>query len=145
MEDVESEKRIAFLVNKVKNSTSEANFEVVERYLRFSRAKGVTPKTIAKNMFCMDKFLQYLPKGVKLKDATKDALEEAVGRIEGADYSPNTKQNIKVVIKSLYKHLIGEDYYYPKQVAWIKTSINKYKKKLPEILDEDEVSNSKLD
>ncbi len=139
MVDAESERQIAHVEKRIKGSTSAGNFEVAEKYLRFLRAKGSSPRTVAKNMYCLASFIGYLPRKADLAKATKDEIEEAVGRIEGSDYSPNTKQNIKVVIKSLYKHLSGEDYYYPKQVAWIRTSINRYKKKLPDILSEDEV------
>ncbi len=139
MVDAESERQIAHVEKRIKSATSAENFEVAERYLRFMRAKGSSPRTISKNMYCLASFIDNLPKKASIAKTTKDEIEEAVGRIEGSDYSPSTKQNIKVVIKSLYKHLAGEDYYYPKQVAWIKTSINRYKKKLPDILSEDEI------
>ena len=81
-----------------------------------------------------------MDKNVAVKSATKTELERAMARIEGSAYATETKRNIKVVVKSFYKHFVGEDYYYPKQIAWVKTTVPFNKKVLPEdILSEDEV------
>lgn len=108
-------------------------------WFNFMKAKGSAVGTVSKHMFCFEIFLSNLPKGTELSKATREELTIAVGRVEDSGYASETKNNIRVVIKSFYKHYLGEDLYYPKQIAWIKTTMRK-KTVLPkDILNEAEV------
>ncbi len=63
-----------------------------------------------------------------------------IAALERTKYSEKTKQNIKVSIKSMYKHFLGNDEFYPEQVRWMNTTLRESKRILPEdILTEDEV------
>lgn len=136
------ERRILFLVGKIENNGDipDANKRAAQAWTHFLRARGISPKTIAKHLYCFERFLIFLPKGVTLKKAAKEDIETAVAAIEATDYAPETKHVMKVVVKAFYKHYLGEDDYYPRQVAWIKTTFSKGKRLLPEdILGEAEV------
>ncbi len=46
-------------------------------------------------------------------------------KIDGRDLSGSTKQDIKKFLRQFYKWKLGQNEFYPKQVSWIKTRINK--------------------
>ncbi len=118
---------------------SAATKKLVHRYVDFMRARGLENNTIQKNLYCLYMFLKASGGKDPLK-LDKEQVMNAIGTIERSEYSQNTKMNAKVTAKSFYKHFLGEDEYYPKQVAWIKTAMKGNKRVLPEdILDEDEI------
>lgn len=136
------EKDIARLLEKVAKARGvpESNKKAIRSWVDFQRARGINARTITKNLYCMAAFLVGMPAGLQLSKATKDDLASGMAKIEGSDYSSTTKRNIKVTVKSFYKHLLGEDVSYPKQVAWIRSATNRNKKMLPEdILGEEEI------
>jgi len=122
---LENAERYAELIMERINSSKripQENKKATEAWVNFMKARGLSPKTSAKHVFCFEKFLDYLPKKVKLSKATREQIEAAVGKIEGSDYGAETKNNMRVVVKVFYKHYLGEDMYYSKQIAWIKAT-----------------------
>lgn len=136
-----AEKRIRFLLDRIGGSKASAEDKrEVEAWVGYLRARGIVSRTIAKHLYCLEKFMAWLPEGTSLKHATREDVQAAVGRVEGSDYAPETKHVTKVIVKAFYKHLLGDDEFYPKQVSWIKTTLAKNKRKLPEdMLSEEEV------
>jgi len=65
--------------------------------------------------------------------ATKEDIEALVfglhkntfKKVDKKPFSGSTKSDIKKFLRQFYKWLKGEDSYYPKEVAWIKTRISK--------------------
>ncbi len=54
--------------------------------------------------------------------------------------SPHKKHRTMLALKVLYRHILGEDTFYPPQVAFIKTTIKSSERKLPsDLLNEDEI------
>lgn len=125
-------------INASKSMSSE-NKEAALMWYNFMRAKGSAVATISKHMFCFEAFLLRVPEGANLSIATREQIASAMGRVEDSDYSHATKNNIRVVVKSFYKHYLGEDLYYPKQIAWIKTGASKKRIMPKDILSEAEV------
>ncbi len=122
------------------SSILKANRVAIEKHLAHMRARGLNARTLEKHLYCMKQFLGMLDRKVILEKATKEDIEKAIAKIEGTKLALETKRHTEAVVKAFYKHLLGEDIYYPKQVAWIKTSIKGNKKMLPEdILTENEV------
>jgi len=99
----------------------KANKEAARKRIANMTAKGMNPRTI-----------------IHYKRVKKEDLEEVFSKIELGGYSDSTKEKIRIAAKTFYKYHLGEDLYYPKQVAWIRVK-KKSKPKLPEILTEDEV------
>lgn len=144
MRDEESklERRVAVLTEKIGaiEGLPSENKQAISEWKSFLEAKGTAKNTIIKHLYCMERFLAYMPDKTAFSKITREEVQTAVARIEGTDYAQETKHNIKVVVKAFFKHRLGEDEYYPKQVSWIKTTFNKSKKKLPEdMLTEGEV------
>ena len=103
------------------------------------RAKGLKPATLHKNLYCLVSYLKILGKKDVLT-VTKEDIESALAVLDSSRYASATKRNVKITLKVFYKHFLGEDMYYPKQVAWIKASKANDKKLMPrDILTEDDI------
>lgn len=138
------EKRLQKKIDKIESdkSLSDRNKEIVLRYLRES-ALGKTIRKGQKReigagrnlqvagillMMCKDWFNKDLDK-VNQGEMEKFILELNNNKIMTSDsrkkqrpYSPQTKSNIKKLIRKFYKWLLGENKYYPELVEWIDTS-----------------------
>ncbi len=134
-------KRIDVVYGKVtsNDSVTPANKEAIDNHLSYMRARGVDPKTLIKHLYCLDWFFRCLER-VNVAKADRTDIERAMAKVEGSSLSTETKRDIRAVVKAFYKHLLGDDLAYPKQVAWIKTTNRKGKRTLPEdLLTEDDI------
>jgi site-specific recombinase XerD/ribosomal protein L40E len=109
----------------------KSNKKLAAEYADFMRARGLTERSVSKNLYCLSTFFKFAGKKDILK-LTKEEVTRAVAGIEGSGYSTKTKQGILIAIKSLYKHFLGNDDLYPDQVRWIKTTMKGSKRVLPE-------------
>ena len=119
MELESAERSIRSSIDTLDNDITipKQNKDAAHKFYNFMRAKGSSPKTIAKDLYCFRKFLAALPKGVTVENATRDDIETVMANIEALELAQKTKHNIKVCVKSFYKHYKGEDITYPKLVA----------------------------
>ncbi len=121
------------------DSIPSASVKAVEKHISFMRARDSSPRTVYKHLFALEKFLKALG-NKNAAEVTREDVEVAISKINSLGLAPETKRNIRTLIKQFYKHLLGDDEYYPKQVAWIKTSGAKKDRLLPEdLVTEDEV------
>ena len=117
----------------------EENKKLAFDYTDFMRAKGLTERSVHRNLYCFATFLKVVGQKDVLK-LKKEDVTRAVAAIERTDYSAKTKQSILVVIKTLFKHFLGDDDFYPEQVRWIRTTMKSSNRVLPEdILTEKDV------
>lgn len=117
----------------------QSNKQELIKFNNFLKAQGRKDRTISKNDYCLVIFLKLLGKKDILKVNRAD-IEAAMAKLEDSQYSPKTKQNVRIVVKSFFKHAQGEDLFYPKHIAWIKTGIKNEKKLTPsDILTESEI------
>ena len=133
--------RTASLLDRISKDKTIAstNKKAVNDFLNFMRAKGLKPATLHKNIYCLVSYLKILGKKDVLT-VTKEDIESALAVLDSSKYASATKRNVKITLKVFYKHFLGEDMYYPKQVAWIKASKANDKKLMPrDILTEDDV------
>jgi len=122
------------------SSISPVNKKAIAAHVSFLFARGANIRTVIKHQYCLIKFFGVLGKNVDVRKATKLDLERAMGGIERSEMAPETKRNIKSITKAFYKHLLGDDLFYPPQVAWIKTSQKRSRRMLPEdLLSEDDI------
>jgi integrase len=130
------------MLERIRNNPKilKENKQAVEELLFFMQANSANQNTIAKHIYSFEKFMDALDSNVEIKKATRQDLEKAMARIESLKLGEETKRNIRVVVKSYFKHFLGEDLYYPRQIAWLRTSIRKNRKMLPDdILKEDDI------
>ena len=123
----------------IKSGIKKENEKALKEHMDWLRANGANVRTVLKHLYHLERFLNALDKKVILDKATRQDIEHAMAKVEASEYADETKSQIKVVTKAFYKHRLGEDLYYPKIVAWIK-SAKKSKRMLPEdILSEEEI------
>lgn len=95
-------------------------------------------KRIKKYGYVLRLFKKYLK--VDYLSATEKDIRRAVAELNNTDYAEKTKADVKVCIKRFFKWLKGSDKFYPSHVNWIKTTVKKNFRKLPEdLLTEEDI------
>lgn len=124
----------------------QVNIGYVEDYIEHQKAKGADLKTIHKHLYAIGFLLDVIGGRMDLKKSTKKDIERVVAmsevakREDGTEYSEEHRVRQRTIVKAFYKHLLGNDLFYPEQVAWIKTVLKRSARVLPEdILTEEEV------
>ena len=113
--------------------------KAVLEYGEHMKANGLTDRTINKNLYCLATFLKTIGSKDVLK-LTREDVEKSMATLERSAYAAKTKQNVKITVRAFYKHLLGQDEYFPPLVRWIKTSITASKKYTPDdILTEQDI------
>lgn len=121
----------------IQNNTSKTNYEILNKWANSSLAKGLTEARIIKQLQMMRQIAIALDNN--LDKTTKEDIEELIRKInttvlpnkmEGKvnnysilkkkQYTDSTKQTYKVILKSFYKWLEGNDEIFPEKVRWIK-------------------------
>ena len=132
-----AEKLIAAIRDNKDLSTNTR--QAVLEYAEYMKANGLTDRTINKNLYCIATFLKTIGSKDALK-LTKEDMEKSMATLERSAYAAKTKQNVKITVRAFYKHLLGEDEYFPPLVRWIRTSITASKKYMPDdILTEQDI------
>jgi site-specific recombinase XerD/ribosomal protein L40E len=116
------------------------NKKYINDFIIFLQAKGAKRATTEKYIYQYEKFLKAIGGNVDLLKAERPELERAIADINNLDLAAEEKRKIKVMIKVFYKHFLGEDLYYPKQIAWIKTSGAKNRVLPEDLLSEEEIT-----
>ena len=124
----------------------KANKAYVQDYIEHMKARGANLKTIHKHLYSIEFLLNALGSKKNLKKVDKKDIECVIAMVEiakredGTEYTSEHKVRTRTIIKAFYKHLLGDDEYYPKEVAWIKTTGKRSERVLPEdLLSEDDV------
>ena len=118
---------------------SKETKRVTAGYVNFLRAQGRNDRTITKRLYSLAVFYKTIGNS-DVSNLSKEDMIKSIAFIEKSKYAQTTKQDIKISIKALLKHVKGEDEFYPPEVRWIKASMISYKKILPEdILTEEDV------
>jgi integrase/ribosomal protein L40E len=118
---------------------SKETKKITAEYVNFLQAQGRNDRTITKRLYCLAVFYKTIG-NADVSKLSKEDIIRSVASIEKSKYAQTTKQDIKISIKALLKHVNGDDEFYPPEVRWLKASMGSYKKILPEdILTEDDV------
>ncbi len=122
-------------------SLSRKNAQHIENHVAFLQSKGSHIRTVIKYFYHLRRFYRLLKNPKKdFKELTKEDMQYAMAKLETSDYSPETKRNVKACIKGFWKHLKGDDEFYPAEVRWLKTTQDKKHRKLPtDLLSEEEI------
>ena len=135
------EREIANTIDKIEKSTNSENKKLVEDFVQFLRAQGKKPRTIERYLYTLTKILPMLPGNKPLIKCSKDDLIKVVDKINGLPVSEVTKLKCKITLKVIFKHFVGEDEYYPKEVRWIKTTSKDTNQILPsDLLTNDDIA-----
>ena len=117
---------------------SKRNKEFIEKFANSCISEGIGELRVTKYIFTLCKIAKKM--GKDFDEITKDDLKEFVKELELSDYAEWTKHDYKATLKKFYKWLKGNEEEYPEEVRWIKVTIKKKNKKLPEeLLTTDEI------
>ena len=119
---------------------STSNKKVIVRFADHCTAEGLSLARTVKYVFTLKTLAQVL--AMDFNAADKADIEALMAKIERhpGGYSEWTKKDFRVCLKKFYKWLrdTGDDF--PEEVKWIKTTIRKDRKKIPdELLTEEDV------
>jgi site-specific recombinase XerD/ribosomal protein S27AE len=118
------------------NPISRQNQKLISDFLRHCEANGLSKGRIAKYAINLRQIAEWL--GKDFDKATKGDIENLMHRVETSDYSPATRVDYRVIIKSFHRWLKGSDEEYPPEVKWIKTTLKQKDKLLPRELPTEE-------
>lgn len=119
-------------------AVEQANKALVRKFVATWLAKGYTKARGVKLIYCLRKLARILSK--PFAEASKDDIIGLVGKLENEKLSDSTKHDMKVVLKTFFRWMKGDDEQFPKEVSWLKPKIKNRRHKLPEeILTEEEV------
>jgi site-specific recombinase XerD len=115
---------------------SKKNKEAMLRFKDYCLLEISVGRTV-RYLECLVKLSQWMK--VDFEDATLEDVKAVVAKINAKEYSEWTKQLYKVTLKKFYRWLKGGEKY-PEEVEWIRTTVKRNKKKLPEdLLTEEEI------
>ena len=98
------------------------------------------PATVWRHVYSYEKLLKAFNSKVDILNAKHEDVVAAIAKIEDLPISEPTRVKIKATLKFMYKHFKGEDLYYPKEVAWVKTTVKREPRLMPtDLLSEDEI------
>jgi integrase/recombinase XerD len=152
---MEANERMNFYIEQVMSNRriSKRNKAIFKKYVEFLQAGNMQPASIDQQLYSMTYFMELLGK-IDAKRITKDQMVKVVGKINTLNRSQkptvryktktgplsnSTKEIIKASVKRFYKHLLGDDYMFPKAVAWIRIKHEKSKLVKSDLLTEDDV------
>lgn len=115
---------------------SETNQKLILNFVNYCFSEGIGEHRAHKYLSTLKIVANSI--STDFDKATEDEIRAYVGSIERSSFSDWTKHDYKVVMKKFYRWLNdGEE---PVKTRWIKTTLKKHDRKLPEdILKEEEV------
>ena len=113
---------------------------LIKEHVDFLRAQGRDIRTLVKHLYCLKAFVDFTEGKVDFKTLKRKDIERIIAKLENSDYKPETKRNVKSIVKAFWRHFAGGDEYYPEPVRWIKTTVKRKDRLMPEgILTEEDV------
>ena len=133
------ERQIANMIAKI--DSNSANKKFLRDFMQFLRAQGKKPRTSLRFIYTLTKILPEIPGNKPLLKCSKEDIIQIVDKINAMPLSEATKTKCKITLKVVFKHFVGEDEYYPKEVRWIKTSSKDTNQILPSnLLSNDDIA-----
>lgn len=124
------------LLSKIDESAQilPVNKQMIREFIIYLQARGSRPATVWRHVYSFEKIANVFDRSVDIRKATKKDVLDAVARLEQLNVNPETKAKTKISLKFMFKHFNGEDLFYPREVAWVKTSVKRQSKLMPEDL-----------
>lgn len=111
---------------------SKQNREAVREFIRYCASEGLSEVRIIKYFTLFSKLQKLSDYRFNFLKATEDDIRDLVVNINRSDSAEATKKDLKVAVKKFYKTMNGGKA--PEKVSWIKCTIKKNKRKLPDQL-----------
>ena len=100
----EAEKQVPKLVKSIEvdSKIPDSNKKLALGYVDFMQARGLNPRTIRKNLYCLAVYLRALGKKNALK-ADKTDIEKAMAQVENSKYSEQSKHHVLYELRVLQR------------------------------------------
>ena len=136
------EREIANMLTKIESSkTNPANKRLLRNFVQFLHAQNKKPRTVMRYVYTFTKILPAVPGNKSLLRCNKEDIIKIVDKINAMPLSEITKTKCKITLKVVFKHFVGEDEFYPKEVRWIKTTSKNTNQILPsDLLTNDDIA-----
>ena len=136
------EREVANMIAKIEGGkTNPANKKLIQDFVRFLHAQNKKPRTIMRYAYTFTKILPEIPGNKSLLKCSKEDIIKIVDKINAMPLSEVTKTKCKITLKVIFKHFVGEDEFYPKEVRWIKTTSRDTNQILPsDLLSNDDIA-----
>ncbi len=108
----------------------ESNEKLIEKFVNFLKANSFSVGRQKKCRWILTNFSDWL--GKNFKKADREDIEKIMIHLESNGFKAWTVHDYKAVLKKFYKWLEGKDDVYPDKIRWLKTTMKKKDKKLPE-------------
>lgn len=117
-----------------------SNKKLIRNFVTYLTARGSKSATVWRHVYSYEKLLNAFDHKVEILNATKEDIVKAIANIERLSVGKETKVKVKITLKFMFKHFKGEDLYYPKEIAWIKTTLKRENNIAPsDLLTEEEI------
>jgi integrase len=117
------------------------NKKMIREFMVYLQARGSKPATVWRHVYSFEKLVNAFDYDVDIRKASREDVVKAVAKIERLPVNSETKAKTKISLKFMLKHFNGEDIFYPREVAWVKTSVKERHKLMPDdLLTLDEIS-----
>jgi integrase/recombinase XerD len=103
-----------------KNIAPQDKEDIIE-FINAMLALGIKPIRLKKEVYVLRKITQFL--GQQFRKVEKKDILQFFSQLELSNYSDWSKYEFKVILKRFYKYILGNDEYYPPQIAWIKPNL----------------------
>ncbi len=120
-------------------SISKANKKYINDFVTYLLARNAKRRTVDKYVYHYEKIMKAMGGDKDLMKADKEEVERALAKINALKLSDEEKRKVRVTVKVLYKHFLGEGDYYPRQVAWIRTGGSRNRMLPQDLLSEADV------
>jgi len=116
---------------------SKTNKKILLQFKDSCICENISYGKIDAYLFYLMKFTNMLQKAIE--QATKEDIMKVISELNQTNYSEETKVSFRIAVRKIYK-MIRDTEDYPPEVKWLKTTIAKKHKKIPEeLLTEEEI------
>ena len=85
------------LTDKKLTSNSKS---LVKEHIAYLQAQGRDTKTLIKHLYCMKVFVDFAEGKVDFKTMSRKDIEGIIAKLESSDYKPETRRNVKSIVKA---------------------------------------------
>ncbi len=120
------------------NEILDENRKIIIRFHDSCFSEGLSVCKIERYLYDLFRLAKMMDKS--FSEANKEDLQKVMAVIEKKEWSPNSKQTFKIMMKKFYKWFEGNGEEYPEKIKWLKATLKNNHKKLPdELLTEEEI------
>ncbi len=112
--------------------------KLADDFYYYLQGKDISPRTTILYLYALVKFLPLIGRN-GVRKSTREDVEKAYAKLNAIGLAPRTVRDVKTNVKFFYKHALGNDEFYPKQVSWFRAAKPRNPVLPEDLLTEDDV------